>query len=116
MTFNEMVIGLLVAAGLILTTITFSQERSFDCSQSWFSQNSSCSLIGGECVDTHLRAGIPGLWENFSGFAVEQDASGDYWLKCIPGCRIKIGSGPLIQQFPINHPDSVNRVPVGVLQ
>ena len=117
MTRSELVISVLVVTGLILTTVAFTQESTFDCRQSWFSGSSSCSVSGGSCVSTPIRAGIPGLWDSFAEFAVEQDPAGDYWLKCIPGCRVKIGHGPVSQSnFQFNQLDTVNQVPAKAIQ
>ena len=117
MTRNEVVIVLLVAISLILTIAALTRESTFDCRQSWFSDSSSCSVSGGSCISTPVRAGIPGLWNYFAGFTVEQDPPGDYWLKCIPGCRVKIGHGPVHQSnFQFNKLDSVNRVPAKAFQ
>jgi len=100
----------IVLLGLMVTISSFSKEQSYDCTQSWFSTTSSCSLLGGTCVNMHAKAGISGLWDHFTGFVIEQDEDG-FTISCSPDCFIKFKNGSLIHKR-----DSANHIPLGTLQ
>ncbi len=107
---KEILLSTIVLVGLALTISSFYQEKSYDCTQSLFSTTSSCSLVGGSCVDMQAQAGISGLWDHFTGFEIEHDHDG-FTIKCSPDCFIKFNSGSQSHKK-----DSVSYVPIEPVQ
>jgi len=107
---KEFFLTVLILLGLVLSIASFSKQQSFDCTQPLFSTVSSCSVLGGSCVNMQARAGIFGLWDHFTGFVIEQDEDG-VTISCSQDCFIKFNNGSRMHKK-----DSANHFSIKTVQ
>ena len=101
MNSKEVIFSALVVVGLLFTGSTFFKKNSFDCYQTMFSNQSSCSLEGGSCIKIQAKAGAFGLWDQFKNLIIENTEQG-IRIQCAPNCYIDIDSKDLTKSDTVN--------------
>ena len=101
MNSKEVIFSILVVGGLLFTGNAFLKQSSFDCYQPLFSNQSSCSLEGGSCINLQFKSGAFGLWDQFKNLVFENTDEG-IRIKCAPDCYIDIDSNDLTKYDTVN--------------